>query len=63
MDNTPGAGNKKKQDALLAAYAALQNERVDMAKQLLITGICGGSVNNPLDIERMNKEWKIKYAK
>lgn len=49
-------------DALLAAYAALQNNNIKMAKELLITGISGGNVNNPLDIKRLNDSWKSKYA-
>lgn len=47
--------------AMRAAYAELQNNRPGTAKQLLITGLLGGSVNNCLDIERCNKEWARKY--
>lgn len=50
-------------EAMLAAYSFLQNGNVNSAKQLLITGISGGSVNNCLDIQRANEEWQEKYGK
>lgn len=49
-------------DAMLATYSSLQNKKPDQAKTMLRTGLMGGSVNNPLDIERCNKEWLEKYT-
>jgi len=50
--------NDDLRDAALAAYASLQNGKPEQAKELLIVGLEGGSVNNPLDFERCVKSWK-----
>jgi len=49
--------------AMLAAYAALQNGQTQAAKELLIVGLEGGNVNNPLDFKRCWDSWKSKYAR
>jgi hypothetical protein len=50
-------------DAMLAAYAALQNGQTQAAKELLIVGLEGGSVNNPLDFKLCCDNWKSEYAR
>ena len=52
-----------KVDAMLAAYSALQNGHIQTAKECLIVGLEGGSVNNPLDFQRCWDRWKERVRK
>jgi hypothetical protein len=52
-----------KDDAMFAAYAALQNGQVQTAKECLIVGLEGGSVNNPLDFQRCWDRWKERVRR